>query len=54
MTKLGTPRYKLTPRDDFILCGKPAVAIIDGETRCAEHLYHGPRQAGRSVYLDEG
>jgi hypothetical protein len=51
--KKGAFRYKRTPEDNFVLCGKSAVAIIDGETRCTEHLFHGPRLAGKSVFLDE-
>jgi hypothetical protein len=46
-------RYKLNAEGEFVLCGKPAITIIDGTARCAEHLYHGPRAAGKSVFLDE-
>ena len=51
--KNGGRRYKLTEEGEFVLCGKPAITIIEGTARCAEHLFHGPRMAGKSVYLDE-
>ncbi len=49
----GSARYNRTAEGDFVLCGEPVVAIIQGETRCAKHLFHGPRMAGKSVFLDE-